>query len=81
MLLWFALQKKSLENIFGDASQADHNHFAVPEEKKRWRTDLQDLKRAQNLYLRGASICDLFSVSASVWMGSCRGRVVVTARL
>ena len=33
MLLWFALQKRSLENIFGDASQADHNHFAVPEEK------------------------------------------------
>ena len=81
MLLWFALLKKSLENIFGDASQADHNHFAVPEEKTCWRKDLLDLKRAQNFYLRGASICDLFSVSASVWMGSWRGRVVVTARL
>ena len=81
MLLWFALLKKSLENIFGDASQADHNHFAVPEEKTCWRKDLLDVKRGLNPYLRGASICDLFSVSASVWMGSWRGRVVVTARL
>ena len=37
-----ALKKKSLENIFGDASQADHNHFAVPEEKTCWRKDLLD---------------------------------------